>query len=86
MDKKTSENENNSPGQIIFNQKSLARISGPEELNDYVRVTTPSVWIVLAAILLLVLGILGWSILGTVPVHEADGSVYEVHPISFVIN
>ena len=86
MDKKTSENENTTQSKIVFNQKSVGRISGPEELNDYVRVTTPSVWIVLAAILLLVLGILGWSVFGTVPVHDKDGSVYEVHPITFVIN
>lgn len=86
MEKNPSENNKSSQGQIVFNQKSLARISGPEELNAYVRVTTPSVWIVLAAITLLVLGILGWSIFGTVAVHEEDGSVHEVHPITFVIN
>ncbi len=86
MDKKTSENENKNQSKIIFNQKSLAKISGPEELNAYIRVTTPSVWIVLAAIVLLVLGILGWSVFGTVAVHDENGSVYEVHPITFVIN
>lgn len=86
MDKKNPENENKSQSKIIFNQKSLAKISGPEELNAYIRVTTPSVWIVLAAIVLLVLGILGWSVFGTVAVHDENRSVYEVHPISFVIN
>ena len=86
MEKASSENEKNSRDQIVFNQKSLAKISGPEELNAYIRVTTPSVWIVLAAIALLVLGILGWSVFGTVAVHEEDGSVNEVHPITFVIN
>lgn len=70
----------------LFNQKSLERINGPEELNDYVRVTSPSVWIVLGAIAVLVLGLLGWSIFGTLPVHEADGTVKEVRPISFIIN
>lgn len=72
--------------QGLFNQKSLARINGPEELNDYVRATTPSVWIVLGAIALLVLGLVGWSIFGTLAVHEADGTVREVRPISFIIN
>jgi len=70
----------------IFRQESLDRINGPEELNDYVRVTTPSVWIVLMAIALLVIGILGWCLFGTVNVHEADGSTHEVKPISFIIN
>ncbi len=27
----------------IFREKSLERVSSPEELNDYIRVTTPSV-------------------------------------------
>ena len=70
----------------IFNKKSLDKINVPEELNDYVRVTTPSVWVVLIAITLFVLGFLGWSIFGTVSVHEADGSTSEVAPISFLIN
>ena len=86
MENNSSESGNKGQDQIIFNQKSLAKISGPEELNSYVRVTTPSVWIILAAIALLVLGILGWAVFGTVPVHEEDGSVNEVHPITFVIN
>lgn len=86
MEKNPSQNKNNNKIQSLFNQKSVDRINGPEELNDYVRVTTPSVWVVLAAVTLLVIGILGWSIFGTIAVHEEDGSVQEVHPITFVIN
>ena len=70
----------------IFRQQSLDQINGPEELKDYVRVTTPSVWIVLTAVTLLVVGILGWCLFGTVAVHEEDGSVREVRPISFIMN
>jgi hypothetical protein len=86
MEKESSENGKNLPGSSIFSQKSLSRINGPEELNAYVRVTTPSIWIVLAAIALLVTGILGWCLFGTVAVHEADGSVREVRPITFIMN
>ena len=31
----------------LFRKKSLERISSPEQLNEYVRVSTPSVWLVL---------------------------------------
>ena len=86
MEKNTPENGKNEPARSIFTQKSMDHINGPEELNDYVRVTTPSVWIVLTAITLLVIGILGWSFFGTVAVHEEDGTVKEVHPITFVMN
>ena len=70
----------------IFQEKSMERVSSPEALNDYIRVTTPSVWIVLAAVVVLLAGMLAWSIFGTVEVHQEDGSVEQVHPITFVTN
>ena len=70
----------------IFRQKSIDRVSSPEQLNDYIRVTTPSVWIVLIALVVLLVGMLAWSVLGSVKVHAEDGSVNEVHPITFVTN
>ena len=70
----------------LFREKSVERISSPEDLDDYIRVTTPSVWIVLAAILILLIGMLAWSVFGTVEVPVGNGSVESVHPISFVIN
>lgn len=70
----------------IFREKSLERVSSPEELNDYIRVTTPSVWIVLIALVLLLVGMLAWSVFGTVEKHNEDGSLEEVHPIVYVMN
>ena len=40
----------------LFRKKTLDRISSPEELHDYMRVTSPRLWILLAAILVLLLG------------------------------
>ena len=70
----------------LFRKKSLERINSPEDLSDYIRVTTPSVWLVLLATAILLAGMLAWSILGTVEVEGANGSIKEVHPISFVTN
>lgn len=70
----------------LFRKKSLDRVSSPEQLNDYIRVTTPSVWLVLLAIIILLAGMIAWSVLGTVEAHAADGSVKVVHPITFVTN
>ena len=70
----------------IFREKSMDRVSSPEALNDYIRVTTPSVWIVLAAIVILLAGMLAWSIFGTVETRNEDGSTQEVHPIVYVTN
>ena len=47
--------------ELIFREKSLKRISSPEELGEYLRVTSPTVWMVLAAVILLLIGMLVWS-------------------------
>ena len=48
----------------LFRQKSLDRISSPEQLNDYIRVSTPSVWMLLLAIVILLLGVCVWGVFG----------------------
>jgi hypothetical protein len=45
----------------IFREKSVNKISSPEELNDYLRVTNPSVWVLLGAVILLLVGFLVWG-------------------------
>ena len=48
----------------LFRQKSLNRISSPEKLNEYIRVSTPSVWLILSAIVVLLAGVCVWGIFG----------------------
>ena len=48
----------------VFRKKTLERISSPEQLTDYLRVTTPSVWVILVAMILLLAGILAWATVG----------------------
>ncbi|MBQ9901720.1 MAG: hypothetical protein IJM51_04970 [Clostridia bacterium] len=57
---------------VLFRQKSLDRISEPDQLTDYLRVTKPAVWLLLAAILVLLVGLLVWSLTGNVEI-TADG-------------
>ena len=47
--------------QPLFRKESVERISSPEQLEDYLRVTTPTVWIVLAAVILLLASLFVWS-------------------------
>ena len=49
----------------LFRQKSIERVSSPEQLQDYMRVTNPGVWMVLAAVAILLVGILIASTTGT---------------------
>lgn len=73
-------------GNGLFREKSLERVSSPEQLDDYIRVTTPSVWIVLLATVFILAGMLAWSIFGTVTMTDDDGSTKTIHPITFVTN
>lgn len=45
----------------LYRESSLDRIQSPEQLNDYLRVTNPSVWVLLTAVILLLAGLLVWG-------------------------
>ena len=50
----------------IFNKTATERLRSPDDLDRYVRVTNPSVWAVLSAVLALIFGLLAWGIFGSV--------------------
>lgn len=54
------ENNNNS----IFRNKSLKKISSPEQLDNYLVVTGPGIWFTLIAIIVLLIGVFTWCVLG----------------------
>jgi len=45
----------------IFRKNSLDRISSPEKLNEYIRVSHPSVWIILGAIIVFLIAVIFWA-------------------------
>ena len=45
-----------------------------------------SVWAVLIATVILMVGILAWGVFGRVDIHDANGEVKTVAPITFVTN
>lgn len=48
----------------LFRKKSIERVSSPEQLNEYIRVSNPGVWMVLAAIVILLVGVCVWGVFG----------------------
>ncbi|MBQ5317058.1 MAG: hypothetical protein J6I96_05850 [Oscillospiraceae bacterium] len=48
----------------VFRKKSLERISSPEQLTDYLRVTDPGIWVLLAAIVCLLAALIAWGTVG----------------------
>lgn len=48
----------------LFRKKSIERVSSPEQLDEYIRVSNPGIWIVLAAIVILLIGVCVWGVVG----------------------
>lgn len=66
----------------IYRKKSLEKIKSPENLNDYIRVTNPAVWLLLAAVIILLVGVVIWGIFGHIEttvrgdMHIKDGECF----------
>jgi len=50
----------------IFRQKSLDRVNSPESLNEYLKVTSAGVWLLLATIIVLLCGAIAWGFFGSI--------------------
>jgi hypothetical protein len=61
----------------IFRQANVDRMLSPEKLNDYIKVSRLSVWLVLAAILVLIIGAGIWAF-----TFELEPGLY---PINFLL-
>lgn len=48
----------------FFREKSIDKVSSPEQLDEYIRAATPGMWLVLAALLLLLAGACVWAVFG----------------------
>ena len=67
--------------QSIFREKSLEAIESPDRIDDYLRVTSPGVWVTLSAVIVLLIGAVIWGIFGHIDstttaavVSEEDGA------------
>ena len=50
----------------IFNQRAAEKLRSPDDLDKYVRVANPSMWVVLVACAALLVGLLAWGVFGAV--------------------
>lgn len=48
----------------LFRKKNLEKVASPEQLDDYIHVSNPSAWVVLAAFTILLLGVCIWGVFG----------------------
>ena len=61
----------------LFRKKSVDKVSSPEQLNEYIRVANPGVWMVLAAIVILLAGVVVWGFIGHLDTTLATAVVCE---------
>ena len=57
--------------QPLFRKESIERVSSPEQLSDYLHVTTPAIWFVLSAVILLLASFFVWSSVTAVESYAA---------------
>lgn len=50
----------------LFRKKSIDKLQSADDLNDYIRVVNPGVWILLISVLLLLAGVLIWAFFGSI--------------------
>ena len=53
--------------QSIFRRESLDRVESPEQLDAYIKVSHPKVWLIMAALLVAVISVIVWSVVGSLP-------------------
>ena len=63
----------------LFRKKAMERISSPEDLTSYLRVTSPGVWIVFAAVVVLMIGVFAWAAVGTLETTVTATAVVQDH-------
>ena len=68
----------------LFRQKSIEKVSSPEQLDRYIRVANPGVWVILIAVIILLAGVVAWGYFGhldttlstAVVAEEGKGVIY----------
>lgn len=48
----------------LFRKKSIDKISSPERIDEYIKVSSPGVWIILVAVAVLLIGVCVWGVFG----------------------
>lgn len=61
----------------LFRKEAMEQLTSPEKLDDYIRVSTPSIWLLLGAILIFLAGILVWGTFGHLDVTVDSAAVVQ---------
>lgn len=59
----------------IFRKKSIDRVASPEALDDYVKVASPGIWMLLVGIIILLISVCIWGVVGHLDTKVSIGVV-----------
>lgn len=60
----------------LFRKKNLERISSPEQLNDYIKVSNPSVWLIISALIIIIIAFSIWAFSGNITSEVSATGVF----------
>ena len=49
----------------LFRKKSIEKVTSPEQLDDFVKVANPGIWVMLFSVILILVGAIVWGMFGT---------------------
>ncbi len=59
----------------LYRKSALDKLSNPEQLDRMIKISSPMSWLALIAVLLIIAGVVIWSIFGTLPMTETVNGV-----------
>ena len=69
----------------LFRQQSIDRLSSPDDLNKYIKTTSPALAILILAVLIFLVGTLVWAIFGRIETKSEIGfSVIDNKAIAYI--
>ncbi len=69
----------------LFREKSIQKVQSPENLNEYIQVSNPGIWIIMVSITFLLLGLCIWGCFGELRTVVQGKAVSENGVVSFYV-
>lgn len=65
--------------QSLFRKESLDKISAPDQLNEYIKIIRPGIWMILASIIIILVGACIWGCVGHMDTKVQTAAVVRDH-------
>ena len=61
-------------GKKIFREKTVEKLSSPEDLTKFIRIANPGIWIIIVAVVVFLIGAIVWGTVGRLETKVATAS------------